>query len=285
MTLHRKQIFVNNFKINLEINECDNSLNKDTLIFIHGFTGSTEEWKEIVDIIGSKLNLVLIDLPGFGKSDVPNDILFYTQDYLVILLKEIIEKLISQRQIQNPVLVGYSMGGRLALSFAIQYSNLLRGLILESASPGIFIQNERNKRIESDNQLIEIIKSTTIEEFLDYWMNQEIFKTQKKLHDEKLKQIREIKIKNNNKIGLINSLLGFGTGQMKPLWNDLYKINCHTLLITGELDEKFESINRRMNELIQCSFHSIIKNVGHNVHLEKPNDFVNLIFNFLKFNK
>lgn len=303
---HNIKYLINNLKINFDIIEFD-FLKYDILIFLNGFSCSNEEWKEVTELllhpenhyIDKKFNLIFIDLPGFGKSDSPDDVSFYTQNSLVHLLFEIIHKIldyqtteIAQRKsielfnsknISNLILIGYSMGGRLALSFAKNYSHLLKGLILESSTPGFQNSNEKIARIQSDNKLIEMIKSITVEEFIDYWMNQELFQTQKKLSREKLNEIRKIKIENNNKTGLINSLLGFGTGQMNSLWNDLHQIKCRTLLITGESDEKYTIINRRMNELIESSAHSIIKNTGHNVHLENPNDFVNLIFNFLNF--
>lgn len=320
----------NNIKINLDIIDYDFA-EYDILVFLNGFTCSNEEWKDVIELLthpehfgeNTKFNSIFIDLPGFGKSDSPDDILFYSQDTLIDLMlqifreisfyqkrklddKKFIERLNSKikdkdksnskkkfdnplvydiKKNQNIILIGYSMGGRLALSYAKNYSNLLKGLILESASPGIENFNERIARIESDNKLIEMIESQTVEEFIDYWMNQELFQTQKKLPAIKLEEIRKIKIENNNKTGLINSLLGFGTGQMNSLWNDLKKIQCRTLLITGELDEKYTIINRRMNELIDTSAHSIVKNAGHNVHLENPNDFVNLIYNFFKINE
>lgn len=326
--IHNKKYLSDNLNINFDIIEFDFS-KYDILVFLNGFTCSNEEWKEVAELLthphfggNIKFNMIFIDIPGFGKSDSPNDISFYTQDTLINLLFQIIweisfnqEKTLEQKKLDglfnpksldknklniktnfnnplifdikkslNIILVGYSMGGRLALSFAKNYSHLLKGLILESASPGIENSNERIARIENDNKLIEMIKSQTVEEFIDYWMNQELFQTQKKLPVKKLEEIRKIKIENNNKTGLINSLLGFGTGQMDSLWNDLHQIKCRTLLITGELDEKYTIINRRMNELIDSSTHSIIKNAGHNVHLENPNDFVNLIFNFFKIN-
>ena len=87
----------------------------------------------------------------------------------------------------------------------------------------------------------------------------------------------------NNKTGLINSLRGFGTGLMLPLFDNLKRINCKTLLITGELDTKFTEINKEIVNLFPNAKHEIINNAGHNSHLEKPEKFAEVVNEFLKF--
>ena len=69
---------------------------------------------------------------------------------------------------------------------------------------------------------------------------------------------------------------------MPPLFEDLKNIKIKTLLISGELDEKFSTISLNMSRLIPVSENVIIKGSGHNTHLEKPWEFVNKVNNFLK---
>jgi 2-succinyl-6-hydroxy-2,4-cyclohexadiene-1-carboxylate synthase len=99
--------------------------------------------------------------------------------------------------------------------------------------------------------------------------------------EEILKLVRENKLK-NNPVGLANSLKGFSTGKMPPLFEDLKNIKIKTLLISGELDEKFSSISLHMSKLLPLSENVIIRGAGHNTHLEKPEEFVNSVNNFLK---
>jgi 2-succinyl-6-hydroxy-2,4-cyclohexadiene-1-carboxylate synthase len=81
---------------------------------------------------------------------------------------------------------------------------------------------------------------------------------------------------------LANSLRGSGTGKMKPLYEYLKNIRAKVLLITGELDTKFTDINSGMGKLFPNAKHEIIKNAGHNTHLEEPERFIGILNDFLK---
>ena len=98
-------------------------------------------------------------------------------------------------QIIPVIIAGYSMGGRAALSFASKYPQMIKGLILESASAGIIEENLRKERTEQDEKLAEFIETHSIEEFVDYWMNISLFDSQKNLSKEKLEEIKKSKIK------------------------------------------------------------------------------------------
>ena len=73
------------------------------------------------------------------------------------------------------ILAGYSMGGRAALSFAVKHPEMLKGLILESASAGIKEKSLRSERVNSDEQLARYIEAHSLEEFVDFWMNIDLF--------------------------------------------------------------------------------------------------------------
>jgi 2-succinyl-6-hydroxy-2,4-cyclohexadiene-1-carboxylate synthase len=112
-------------------------------------------------------------------------------------------------------------------------------------------------------------------------MSKEIFNTQRRFSNEKLKNIRKKKTL-NSKIGLANSLRGFGTGRMGYLGSKLNQINCPVMLITGKLDTKFTKINSVLKKKFPNAKHKIIKNAGHNSHLEEPKRFVTITNDFLR---
>ena len=250
-------------KINLNV-EAPPSLpsNKTYLFFIHGFTGSTNDWNQITQEINKNFIPISIDLIGHGKSDAPNELKYYQVDSLIEQLKKVVSHFTNDKFI----LCGYSMGGRLALSFANKYPENLKGLILESSTYGIKDETEREVRKKQDEDLSKFIQAHSIDEFVDVWLNKEIFHSLKKLTPEKFNMIRNEKLK-NNKVGLINSLLGFGTGSMPCLLNNLKDIRIPTLLITGEFDRKFSEINGEIESQLPNANHFIIKNAGHNTHV------------------
>lgn len=252
---------------------------KPTILFLHGFTGSSSDWTEIIPQIDSKFSIVVIDLIGHGKSDSPDDVSFYEIDSIIHQLKSAIEKL----ELNKIILCGYSMGGRVALSFASQYPQLINGLILESSTAGIKSEDERLTRIKNDEQLGEKLTQNGIEEFVDYWLNLPIFESQKNLPKQKLQEIRTNKLR-NNPTELANSLLGFSAGKMPPLWEQLNNFSFPVLLLSGEFDKKYCELNKEMNKLLPNSQHIIVPGAGHNIHLEKPSEFVIFVNRFLRTN-
>jgi 2-succinyl-6-hydroxy-2,4-cyclohexadiene-1-carboxylate synthase len=243
---------------------------------LHGFTGSLKDWQEIHDSLNPNFNYIGIDLVGHGKSDSP----VIVDKYRPQALSKQINDILSNLAIEQVIIIGYSMGGRAALNFVINHPNEIRGLILESTTAGIESVKIRSERIKIDEELANYIESHNIEEFVELWMSKDIFNTQKRFSNEKLKNIRKKKTL-NSKIGLANSLRGFGTGRIDYMGNNLNQINCPVMLITGELDTKFTRINSVLKKKFTSAKHKIINNAGHNTHIEEPERFVTVINDFL----
>jgi len=269
-------INISGIKINIEFLREENKSEYPLLVFLHGFTGSSNDWNTIIPSIKSEFSSAAIDLTGHGKSDSPANINYYTIESLVKQVYDVINH-ISKNKI---IMVGYSMGGRAALSFAVKYPEMIEALILESSTAGIKDETLKDERVKKDEELANYIETHSIEEFVDHWMNLELFNTQRRFSNKKREQIRELKLR-NSKTGLANTLRGLSTGKMTPLFDELKNIKARTLLITGELDTKFTEINSEMVKLFPNAEHKIIKNAGHNTHLEEPEGFVETINEFL----
>lgn len=262
----------------LNIELLNNPANADRILFcLHGFTGSSDDWTEAANLFSPQLKVYAVDLIGHGKSDSPAGINLYTQHAIVQQLDELFSSFTNNKF----YLMGYSFGGRAALSYAVSHNDKIAGLILESASAGIEDEQEREKRIQQDQQLADFILKHSLDEFADYWMNLDLFNTQRRFSNERLQLIRKAKL-NNSKDGLSNSLIGFSTGVMLPLYDSLKKITVKTLLITGELDSKFTEINSEMVRFFPDAVHKIIKNAGHNTHIEEPKRFAEVVNEYFR---
>jgi len=170
------------------------------------------------------------------------------------------------------------MGGRAALSYCCKYHPDIRAAILESSTAGIRNFEQKKERVEFDFLLSERIRTEGVDKFLDYWFSIPLFESLKDIDNlENVKNQR----KQNSVIGLSNMLAGFSTGLMPDYWDRLRNINFPVLLISGELDEKYTQINSEMSKLIPESEHIIVKNCGHNVHLENPELFIKFVDQFL----
>jgi 2-succinyl-6-hydroxy-2,4-cyclohexadiene-1-carboxylate synthase len=250
---------------------------KPTLLFLHGFTGSGEDWYPLIDKIDDDVTPLVVDLIGHGMSDAPERPDTYTIPAQVDQLRELLDHF----EIASVIPVGYSMGGRIALNFVHTCPELVSGAILEGTTPGIESEEQRLKRVDHDEHIATMIREQGVEYFIDYWMKIPLFDTQNNLPKDLLDEVRERKLRNSVS-GLVNSLQAAGTGTMVPLWEALPKITVPVLLLTGAMDEKFTRINSRMCSALPNASHVVVKHAGHAVHLEKPAEFISAVNGFLK---
>jgi len=267
---------INDLSVNAVYNRED-LLEKIPVLFLHGFTGCSDDWDFLVEKLPPHVTPIFVDLIGHGKSSSPIEVEKYSSSSQIEVLSGLIQKL----SLKSLILVGYSMGGRLALSFTDQYPNKVMALVLESTSFGLETKNESEERIDSDTILAQKINKSSMSEFIDYWMKRPLFDSLNKLSSQKLEELKRKKIEYNSSIGLSNSLIGFSTGRMKNFFTDFKKFKIQVLLITGSLDCKFTSLASKANMLLPCSESKIVDDCGHNVHFEKPEEFLKLLNSFL----
>jgi 2-succinyl-6-hydroxy-2,4-cyclohexadiene-1-carboxylate synthase len=223
------------------------------------------------------VSCISVDLLGHGNSDVPMDPARYRMEKTVTDLIGLFDQL----GLDRVHLMGYSMGGRVALYLAAHYPKRVKSLILESASPGLANADERRARIRQDEAWIEIIENEGLERFIEHWERQPLFATQAALPEAVRADLRAQRLRTNPR-GLINSMRGLGTGVQPSLWHKLDQISCPTLLVVGENDHKFTGIALKMAASMRQVRVSIVDGAGHTVHLEKPNEFDHLLLNFLQ---
>lgn len=256
----------------------DNELeNVPTIVFLHGFTGTLHSWEKVWQSLQSKYRIVAIDLMGHGKSEAPSEIEQYSMENQITLLEAVFDTL----SLKDFTLVGYSMGGRVALSYAALYHERLLALVLESASPGLQTEDERKARRDSDTRLAERILENGIERFVDAWEDIPLFASQKKLPTAVQKEIRAERLSQKPE-AMANSLRGIGTGFQSSNWEKLKELSCPVFLLTGEYDLKFIAIAKEMALHIPQCEHKTILEAGHAIHVEKPLLFATMIEEYLQ---
>lgn len=246
---------------------------KPPLVLVHGFTGSGAEWDSIVAHLREDRAYVLPDLLSHGRSATHAGMFSYRMDTVAYALRTLIAK-------HDSHLLGYSMGGRLALYTALEHGERWKSLILESASPGLRTKAERTARRAADHALADRIERDGIETFVEEWENLPLFASQKQLPDEVRAHQRATRLQNDPR-GLANTLRGMGTGEQPSLWRRLGRWKKPALLIAGELDEKFTRIAHEMAAKMPNARVQIIPNAGHNTHLEQPAAFAEAVQTFL----
>ncbi|MGV0026572.1 2-succinyl-6-hydroxy-2,4-cyclohexadiene-1-carboxylate synthase [Phormidesmis priestleyi] len=240
------------------------------ILFLHGFLGSGEDFAGIVPQF-DRFCCLCIDLPGHGKTQVVGD-------YSLASTAHAIVALLDRLNIPKTVLVGYSLGGRLALLLALQFPDRFPQTILESASPGLKTEAERAIRREQDDKLSDRLTSD-FPKFLSEWYDQPLFRSLKQHPNFAAMYQHRLE---NNPVELAKSLRNLSTGRQSSLWSTLERYEQPLLLMVGERDRKFVSINQEMAARCQTAQLKILVNTGHNLHLEDPQAFTMHINQFLR---
>lgn len=247
------------------------------ILLLHGFTGSSEAWGEslLTRLAGDRLVLA-VDLPGHGLSGIPEGDDGPDIETVVDQLGECLDR----HEIQEADWTGYSMGGRIALAAAVLTPKRIRRLVLESASPGLETAKECALRRSQDKALASRIEERGMEWFVDHWMSLPLFESQRRLPDDVLAAARSRRLRNEPR-GLASALRALGTGAQPSFWPDLPLVERPVLVLTGELDAKYVAIAARMEEALPNAERVTVPGVGHTVHLEASDAWLDAVTTFL----
>ncbi len=223
------------------------------VVLLHGFTHTGASWEPVVAALGREA--VAPDIRGHGSASAVEPVT------LAAVLSDL-------RATAPPMftLVGYSMGGRIALHTALALKERVERLVLVGASPGIADDLEREERLRADLALADEIETSTIGEFAARWAETPVLAGQPASVRARVEEDRL----RNTPAGLARALRGLGTGALPPLWVRLGELTMPVALVVGERDEKFSAIAFRMAGAIERSEVVVVAGAGHAVHLEAP---------------
>ncbi|HEX6386915.1 MAG TPA: 2-succinyl-6-hydroxy-2,4-cyclohexadiene-1-carboxylate synthase [Anaerolineae bacterium] len=248
----------------------------EPLVLLHGFSGSASNWAIHIPAFTQRYRVIAIDILGHGRSDAPADPARYRMENVA----GDIAAVLAEVQAEPVHLLGYSIGGRLALYLAVTYPDLIQSLILESASPGLESSEEREQRRRQDEQLAAWIEQEGVEAFVQRWERLPLFASQQRLPPSIRDNLRRQRLQNSAK-GLANSLRGMGTGAQPSLWPRLGELKIPVLLLAGEVDPKFVAIGERMAATIPFVDLMIVPEAGHTIHLERPELFDGMVLGWM----
>lgn len=230
--------------------------------FLHGFTQTAQSWAPVVEQLIEYLRCTAIDAPGHGDTPDGRRTLSQCGDDIA-------------QSMPTGILVGYSMGARMALHAALQHPEKVTHLVLVSGTAGIDEKAERQQRVVSDTDLASRIESIGVSTFIDEWLALPMFSGLTPEESQRTERLR------NTAAGLADSLRYAGTGTQHPLWDALPTLRMPVLIIAGENDAKFVQTAQRMHELIDSSTLAIVPESGHSVHLEATSVFVEILLKWL----
>jgi 2-succinyl-6-hydroxy-2,4-cyclohexadiene-1-carboxylate synthase len=225
------------------------------LVLLHGFTNTGASWEEVVAALPQRYRPLAPDIRGHGAAS----------EVRPVSLTGVIAD-VSAAATGPFELVGYSMGGRLALHVALALPGRVRRLVLIGASPGLADPAARSERAAADDRLASEVEAMTIEAFADRWAQTAVLADQP---PEVRAAVRAQRLR-STPAGLAAALRGLGTGALPSLWDRLGELGCPVDLIVGERDAKFQAIAADMAAALPAAQVHVVGGAGHAVHLEDP---------------
>jgi pimeloyl-ACP methyl ester carboxylesterase len=240
-----------------------------SIIILHGLFGSSDNWQNIGKVLSERHKVYLLDLRNHGRSPHSGQ---FTYDAMLEDVYEFIER----HQIRQPVLMGHSMGGKVAMHVALAHPHLLHKLIVVDICPKYYpVHHDRilegltsidlgniKSRQEADEQLAKYERSYTVRAFL-------------------LKNLYR------------NEEGNFAWRLNLPVINSDIE-NVGEAIVTDKVFErpvlfingaKSNYINKDDTDLIHKFFPGAlietITDAGHWVHAEKPDEFLAIVNNFI----
>jgi 2-succinyl-6-hydroxy-2,4-cyclohexadiene-1-carboxylate synthase len=232
------------------------------VVLLHGFTNTAASWDPVIAALAQRYRAFAPDLRGHGSATGVQPVT--------------LEGVIGDLVVAAPprfTLVGYSMGGRLALHVALALPERVARLVLIGASPGLANPDAREQRRRSDEALAQELQSLTMEAFAARWAQTPVLAG---AAPDVAARAQRDRLRNTPE-GLARALRGLGTGALPSVWGRLGELEMPVEIVAGQRDEKFSAVAREMAARIGRARVTLIPGAGHAAHLEAPGAVAELI--------
>ena len=248
------------------------------IVALHGFTGDGSTMIPVLDACRDGRPVMSIDLVGHGASDSPEDLGHYAMSSVV----DQVLSIIGPHDPGHVHLLGYSMGGRVALSIAARAPWYFGSITTISSTPGVLDPVDRTKRYDADQELAAHAESIGLDAFIDEWLALPLFASYVDGLSSAEREATIAQRRSGSVTGLANSLRGTGTGSMPPVWQTLPSLRSPMLAIAGEHDEKYVGIANMVREAAPAAQVAIVADAGHVAHQENCSAVAARITEFLE---
>ena len=246
------------------------------VVLLHGFTGSALAMAGLAGGLSDSHRTLSLDLVGHGRSAAPRDAAAYSMTACVGQLAAFLDEL----GLHDAHLIGYSMGGRVALAFCVAHPARVTSALLVGASAGIRDPQQRADRVRDDEALAERIEREGVEAFVDFWVSQPFLVNARRLGARGVAEARKMRLANSAH-GLAASLRGMGSGAQPPMHDALARVGAPICLAVGEEDLKFRALAAELAQELPNARIEIVPQAGHSAHTDNPAAFLELARRFL----
>jgi 2-succinyl-6-hydroxy-2,4-cyclohexadiene-1-carboxylate synthase len=229
------------------------------VLFIPGFMQRGDAWRPVAELLPERYPSVLLD---------------HREHSFEGRLREIAD---AAAGTSPPVLVGYSLGGRLALRAVLREPSRYAGLVTVSATAGIDEPAARTARAEADERLAAWMEAAPIEHIVGIWERQPLFADQS---DALVEEQRPGRL-GHEPASLALLLRTAGQGVLEPVWHELMRLELPVLAIAGSRDDGYVRAARRIADTAPRGRMAIVEEAGHAAHLQRPHEVARLMVEFL----
>lgn len=243
------------------------------VVFLHGYTGSSQDWFNQMSALSPMYKVIAVDLRGHGRSSAPPR----ETDYSIEIFVEDVHSILNHLNIEKCCMVGHSLGGFMALEFVLKYSGLLAGLVLVDTSSGDWDKPADYAELRA--KLDELARAQGMEAAFEYDA------ANNPLRVERFKRHPELRETSRRKM-LMTSVDGYiytarAMGRWKSVTERLSEIKVPVCIFWGEEDTPFLEASRTLRDQIPDAELITVKGSGHSPHEESPQIFNEKLVSFL----
>lgn len=240
-------------------------------VFLHGFLGRGSDWDGLRERLAPRPTYAP-DLPGHGATPLRPGVQSYASwvAWLTAWL--------DAHGLRRIHLVGYSLGGRVALAFALAQPQMVVSLTLESANPGLGDPQARAERARLDAERAARIRREGLRAFLADWYRLPLFASLD-AHPG-LREVLVARRSQQDAAVMARVIAEMSPGRQPDLTPRLAELSMPVLLVTGERDPKYPRLLQGMARRIPHARLVLVPQAGHHVHLEAEPAFEGLLRDF-----
>jgi 2-succinyl-6-hydroxy-2,4-cyclohexadiene-1-carboxylate synthase len=231
------------------------------VLFIPGFMQRGDAWRPVAELLPERYPSALLD---------------HSEHSFEGRMREIAEAA-GAGQEPRPVLVGYSLGGRLALRAALRDPGAFAGVVSVGATAGIEEGPLRVARAEADEKLASWMEAMPIEDIVGLWERQPMFADQS---DALVEAQRPGRLSHDPR-SLALLLRTAGQGVLEPVWHELRGLELPLLAVAGARDDGYSRAAKRIASTAPHAQAAIVEEAGHAPQLQRPDEVARLITGFL----
>lgn len=246
---------------------------KKRLFLLHGFLGEGSDFNPLADPLRKSNQDIEILAPSLFSKNEDEFSKVITSGCLKEAGRTLNNKIreVSLTEDEN-FLLGYSLGGRVALHAVIDDPGLWTKVFLVSTHPGLQSESERSERRANDQIWSERFRNEAWEEVISAWQDQPVFVGTKATRRESA---------SFDRIALSHALEAFSLGRQSLSHAEINRVSQKALWVVGERDEKFLKVISNMKERIPDTRLQVIKEAGHRVHWDQPEFLSEVVRQFL----